>query len=380
MKTFSAPSPIRTMAALALAVSLTLAGCGGGAAPDAQAAEPGAQDEAKQDQGPAVPVEVARVARRPISASYAGTATLEAPAEAQVVAKTSGVVLQILAEEGDVVRAGQVLARIDPEKPRLEMERARASVRKLENNYRRAQELLGARLVSAESVEQIRYDLESARASYELARLELSYTDIVAPFDGVVAERMVKVGNLVPLNAPVFRVVDNSRLEAVLNVPEREMSTLKPGLPLRMKVDAIPGKFFEGTVDRVSPVVDAGSGTFRVVATFAGGGELRPGMFGRIDVVYDERENALTMPRIALLENEGEPAVFVVREAKAVRVPVQLGYMNGEYAEVRAGLSEGDAVVTAGKVAIRDGSAVEVINADGPAEAPAGNAAIAQAY
>ena len=380
MKTSSAPSPIRSLAALALAVSLALAGCGGSAAPEAQAAETDAKADAKEDLAPAVPVEVARVTRRPISASYTGTANLEAPAEAQVVAKTSGVVLQILAEEGDLVRAGQVLARIDPEKPRLEMERARASVRKLENNFRRAKELLASRLVSAESVEQIRYDLESARASYELARLELSYTDIVAPFDGVVAQRMIKVGNLVPLNASAFRVVDNSRLEAVLNVPEREMATLVPGLPLRMKVDAIPGKVFEGVVDRVSPVVDAGSGTFRVVAAFAGGGQLRPGMFGRIDVVYDERQDALTMPRVALLENEGEPAVFVVREEKAVRVPVQLGYMNGEFAEVRAGLSEGDAVVTAGKVAIRDGSTVEVINTEPVPAAAASEPAVAQAY
>src|SRR5690606_14028200 len=110
MKTSSAPSPIRSLASLALAVSLALAGCGGGAAPEAQAAE----TDAKEDLAPAVPVEVARVTRRPISASYTGTTNLEAPAEAQVVAKTSGVVLQILAEEGDLVRAGQVLARIDP--------------------------------------------------------------------------------------------------------------------------------------------------------------------------------------------------------------------------------------------------------------------------
>lgn len=377
MKTSRVPTPTRALATLALAISLALAGCGG-SGPEATAATSGGLAEAKPAEAaaPAVPVEVAKVAKRPISASYGGTANLEAPSEAQVVAKTSGVVLSILAEEGDVVRAGQVLARIDPDRARLEVERTGATVRKLESNYNRARELLASKLVSAESVEQIRFDLESARASHDLARLELSYTNIVAPFDGVVAQRMVKVGNLVALNAPAFRVVDNSRLEAVLNVPEREMATLKPGMPLRMVVDAIPGQAFEGRVDRVSPVVDAGSGTFRVVAAFEGGGVLRPGMFGRIEVVYDERKDALTMPRVALLEDEGEPAVFVVREKKAVRVPVQLGYVNGEFAEVRAGLSEGDDVVTAGKVAIRDGSAVEVINA---AAEPAGANAIAQA-
>src|SRR5690606_38961291 len=120
----------------------------------------------------AVPVEVAAVARRPIAASFSGTANLEAPGEAQVVAKTSGVLLELLAEEGDQVKAGQVLARIDPARPRLEMERARATVRKLENNYRRSQELLESKLVSAEASDQIRYDLEAARAAYQLAQLE----------------------------------------------------------------------------------------------------------------------------------------------------------------------------------------------------------------
>ncbi len=377
MKNTRAPFPTRAAAGLVLAVSLALAGCGGG---DGSAgggnATAGADGKKEEQKVPAVPVEVSRVAKRPISASYSGTANLEAPAEAQVVAKTSGVVLQVLAEEGDQVRAGQTLARIDPDRARLEVERTGAAVRKLQSNFERAQELVASKLVSAESVEQIRFDLEAARASHDLARLELSYTNIVAPFDGVVAQRMVKTGNLVALNAPAFRVVDTSRLEAVLNVPEREVATLRTGMPLRMLVDAIPGTVFEGRVDRTSPVVDAGSGTFRVVAAFDGGTALRPGMFGRIEVVYDQRKDALTMPRIALLENEGEPAVFVVRENKAVRVPVQLGYINGELAEVRGGLSEGDDVVTAGKVAIRDGSEVEVINA-APVDAGAGE--IAQA-
>ena len=377
MKTSRVLTPTRALTGLVLALSLTLAACGGGEGGDGDTtAGTDAEGKKEEQKAPAVPVEVARVAKRPISASYSGTANLEAPAEAQVVAKTSGVVLQVLAEEGDAVRAGQTLARIDPDRARLEVERTGAAVRKLQSNFRRAQELLASKLVSAESVEQLRFDLEAARASHDLARLELSYTNIVAPIDGVVAQRMVKAGNLVALNAPAFRVVDTSRLEAVLNVPEREVATLKAGMPLRMVVDAIPGTVFEGRVDRTSPVVDAGSGTFRVVAAFEGGSVLRPGMFGRIEVVYDQRKDALTMPRIALLENEGEPAVFVVREKKAVRVPVQLGYINGEFAEVRGGLNEGDDVVTAGKVAIRDGSDVEVINA-GPTDAGAG--AIAQA-
>ena len=339
---------------------------------NAEAGKEGKEGEKKPE---AVPVEVVSVGRQPISASYAGTANLEAPGESQVVAKTSGVMVQLLAEEGQVVRKGQVLARLDGDRVRLEAERSAATVSKLENNYRRSQKLRQEKLVSADSDEQIRYELEAARASLALAKLELSYTNIVAPISGVVAQRMVKPGNLISLNSPVFRIVDNSHLEAVLNVPEREMAVLKQGMPLRMIVDAIPGKVFEGKVDRVSPVVDSGTGTFRVVCAFTGNETLRPGMFGRIEVIFDQRDNVLTIPRAALLEDEGETAVYVIRANKAVRVPVKLGYVNGQVAEIVSGLKDNEKVVTAGKVAIRDGSEVTVINNVPVAKKPVANTA-----
>ncbi|MBC7657447.1 MAG: efflux RND transporter periplasmic adaptor subunit [Frankiaceae bacterium] len=356
--------------ALALVLaSVALGGCGRGDKGE-EGGKPGEKVELGKDGKPvqktqAVPVEVAKASRKAIAASYSGTANLEAPGEAQVVAKTSGVMVQLLAEEGDQVRAGQVLARIDGDRVRLEAQKQLAVVHKLENNFRRSQELAGQKLVSAESSDQIKYDLESARASYALARLELSYTNIIAPISGVVAQRMVKPGNLIGLNAPVFRIVNNSHLEAVLNAPEREMARLKPGLPLRMVVDAVPGRIFEGKVDRVSPVMDSASGTFRVVCAFDNAPELRPGMFGRIEVVYDQRQDALTVPRIALLEDEGEPALYIVRGKTAKRTPVKVGYSNGELAEILSGVKEGDLVVTAGKVAIRDGTEVLVIDAAG---------------
>jgi membrane fusion protein (multidrug efflux system) len=140
-----------------------------------------------------------------------------------------------------------------------------------------------------------------------------------------------------------------------------------------MRVDALPGQGFTGTIDRVSPVVDAGSGTFRVTVAFAGDTGLRAGMFGRVDVVYDRRNDVLTVPRSALLQDQGEAAVFTVRDNKAVRVPVQLGYVNGEVAEVREGLREGEVVVTTGKVAVREGSDLQVLNPPDEAAIALGN-------
>lgn len=357
--------------ALLLGLAVLITACGGkpenADGDKAQGtAERGKDGKPVKERAPeAVPVEVVSAVNQSINASYAGTANLEAPNEAQVVAKAGGVLVAQLAEEGDFVRQGQVMARIDPSRAQLEVQRSQATVNKLSNNFRRAQQLLAQNLISAEAHDQIRFDLESAKASLNLAKLELSYTNVTAPISGVVAQRMVKKGNLVALNSPVYRVVNTQYLEAVMNVPEREMARIKTGMPVAMMVDAIPGQPFAGRVDRVSPVMDSGSGTFRVTLAFDSQQVLRAGMFGRFEIMYDRRENVLTIPRTALLDDESEPAVFVVRAEKSIRVPVKLGFTNGEIAEVVSGLKAGDKVITAGKVAVRDGASVAVIAIDG---------------
>ncbi len=346
--------PLRA-ATLIFVGAFALAACKGGNG-EAQA-KPG--DEPK---GPdAVPVEVVKAARRPVAASYTGTAALEPRGESQVVAKTSGVALAVMVEEGQAVRAGQALVRLDPDRSRLAVAQAEAQMRKLEGNYRRSQQLVVQQMVSANDVDQIKFDLDNARAQHRMATLELSYTTVTAPISGVIASRSIKTGNFVQINTPIFRIVDDTRLEATLNVPEREIATLKAGQPVALTVDALPTQRFTGTVDRIAPVVDSGSGTFRVVCTFAGDGLLQPGMFGRIRIDYDQRADALVVPRTALLDDEGDPAVFAVRAGKAARVPIKLGYMDGEWVEVREGLKAGDEVVTAGKIALRDGTPVEII-------------------
>lgn len=362
------PQPFARTAGLAVLLGcLVLSGCHGGSG-DSQAAE---KDKPQAEE--AVPVEAVPVARRPVAASYAGTAPLEARAESQVVAKTSGVALQVMVEVGQQVHAGQVLVRLDSARAELQAAQSEAQLRKLEANYNRSRQLASQQLLSANDLDQLKFDLENARAVNRMARLELSYANVLAPISGVIAERSIKPGNFVQINTPIFRIVDTSRLEATLNVPERELATLKGGLPVQLIVDALPGQVFQGRVDRVAPVVDSGSGTFRVICAFEGGGRLQPGMFGRMKIDYDQRADALTVPRNALLEDNDDPAVFVVRGDKASRVSVKLGYYDGPWVEVREGLKPGDRVVTAGKVALREGSKVQVIG--DPAAKPATAAA-----
>ncbi|WP_256644880.1 efflux RND transporter periplasmic adaptor subunit [Thermomonas paludicola] len=359
LKTFPATAfrPGRTLllAGLSLFLATGLSACKG--------AGPGGKMDPKQDRGPeAVPVEVAAVSRQSITASYNGTAPLEARGEAQVVAKTSGIALKVLADVGQHVSAGQTLVSIDRDRAVLQEAQAEAQVRKLEANYRRATQLAEQKMVSANDVDQLRFDLDNARAQLRMARLELAYGNVTAPIAGVVASRDIKPGNFVQINTPIFTIVDTSQLEATLNAPEREIEKLKPGQAVELTADALPGKTFSGRIDRVSPVVDAGSGTFRVVCAFAGDDVLQPGMFGRIKIRYDQRADALVIPRIALLDDDSAPAVYVVRAGKANRVALKLGYDDGPWVEVRSGLQQGDQVVVAGKAALREGSPVKVLS------------------
>lgn len=339
-----------------LSATLLLGACKGG---DAKA-KPG--DD--KDKGPdAIPVEVEKVVQRSIAASYANTATLKPLQNAVVSSKSYGVIRGVLAEVGDTVRAGQPLVRLESDRPRLAAAQAEAQMRKLEANYQRAQKLVAQQMVSANDVDEIRYNLDNARAQYQAARLELSYTTITAPISGVVVNvpDAIKPGNLVQNGQDVATIVDASRLEAVLNVPEREFGKIRAGQPVTLTADALPGRKFEGTVAVVTPAVDAGSGTVRVACRFDGQGELLPGMFGRIDISYDSRADALVIPRNALLEDGGEPAVYVIRDGKAARVALKVGYSEGGWIEVREGLKAGDSVVVAGKAALREGSAVQVL-------------------
>ena len=349
----------RALTALVM-LALAATGCGGGKKQAGAA-------KGDEEETPAVPVEVASLERGDVYAVYTGTAALESDADALVVAKVGGEVRQLLVEEGDKVEANQIMARLDGDRLRLEMERARANLRKLQQEYERNVQLHEKGLVSAGAFEDIKYELESLRAAYELARLEYSYTEIRAPIEGVVAERFIKLGNTISPNDQVFHVSDMDPLIAYVHVPEREFRRLSPGQPAQLVVDAIPSITFEARIQRISPVVDAETGTFKITMEVPDPSErLKPGMFGRFSIVWDAREDTLLVPRVAVLDMETEQSVFVVEGDLAHRRNVRLGYPKGDRIEVLEGLAGDEQLVVIGQTGLKDGAKVEVIRRGQP--------------
>ncbi|HET7922220.1 MAG TPA: efflux RND transporter periplasmic adaptor subunit, partial [Gammaproteobacteria bacterium] len=185
---------------------------------------------------------------------------------------------------------------------------------------------------------------------------------------GVVAKRLVKTGNTLTANQPVFVISNFDPLLAVLYVPENALPELRAGQPATLSADAVPGKHFTGHIARISPVVDPQTGTFKVTVELRHvKNELAPGMFSRVNITYDVHHGTLLIPRTALVTEDGETAVYVVKNGSAHRQPVKTAYSDGNEIEIVSGLKAGDTVVTLGQNSLRDGAKVSVINTPQPA-------------
>jgi membrane fusion protein (multidrug efflux system) len=341
-----------------LACALLAAGCA------QEEAEPEATENQEEEETVAVPVEVGKPIRGDIYAIYSGTAPIEAYAEADVIAKVAGEVREILVEEGDDIKQGQVMARLDGDRLRLELSQSEANLRKLQRDFERNVDLKEKGLISSGDFDKIRYEMEALEASYNLARLELDYTQIRAPIDGVVSNRFIRRGNAIAVNEPAFRVTSFDPLVAYLHVPEREYRNIRKDQIVGIDIDALQGQRIVAAVTRVSPIVDPETGTFKISIEISDEQRrIKPGMFGRISIVYDEHNDVLQIPRSAILEESGETSVFVVEGDRAVRRSVTTGYSNSGMIEVITGLADNDRVITVGHVGLKDDAVVTVINA-----------------
>ena len=362
------PARLWLAALVFAATALALSACG-----NANGDSAGKDGDKAKDEVPAVPVEVAATQRAEMAAIYNGTAPIESERKAFVMPKVKGEIRAVLADEGQRVRAGQTLARLDGDQLRLEVALNEATMRKLERDYARNLELQQKGLISATAIDNLKYELEAATANWQLARLQLSYCDIRSPIDGTVTVRLdiVKIGNTVtPVGGVIeagesslFVIEDLNSLIVRVNVPERELSKLSVGQVAELSLDAVPGRTFTGKIALISPYVNAETATFevriRVTDTDA---LLRPGMFARVAIVYERKPDALQIPRTALLDGDGPPKVFVVQEGKAMERAVQLGLSNGAMIEVVSGLKDGEQVVVVGQGALKPGAAVRIVN------------------
>jgi membrane fusion protein (multidrug efflux system) len=311
---------------------------------------------------PAAPVELSEVRVGNIATYLQNTTTLEPRNTAVLVARRQGQVLAIPAEEGMWVNRGTVLARLDDREARLAVQRTELAAEVAKREVERGRQLHEQGYLSPKELDDLEVRLRNAWVGLEQARYDLSQMTITAPFAGRVVQRLVQLGETVTAGKECFRVDDFDPVLARLYFPERELSRVRVGLEAAVAMDAHPGERFRGRVSLVNPVVDRANGTFKVTVEVPNrSGLLRPGTFARVQLKTGEFSAALLLPRRALLGEDGEDYVFVARADTVVHVPVRVGAIEGDTAQILQGLKAGDRVVTVGQGGLKTGTKIKPV-------------------
>lgn len=350
---------------LAILIALALAGalsCGGR---NHAQEKPGEGKDAKEA-SQAVPVEVSTPVQSPMESTLNLTAAAYSEEQVPVYAETTGIVEGAPLEEGTPVRRGQVLVQLKRQELELALKLAQSKLDKAEADFGRTRELFDGRLVSQDTFDQVSYARDQARIGRDQSRVELQKATITAPIEGVVAERLVRRGDLVKPQQKVFTVVDLRTLKTNLFVPEKNIHEVRAGSPVRVTSGAYPDGIFQGRVERVAPVADPNSGTFKVTVALDNPDHLlKPGMFLSASVVLDTRPDALVIPKKSLVYEQESPMVFVVRGDRAHKTPVTPGLTDASSVEIVKGLGREDRVVTVGQSGLKDGSRVKILAGGG---------------
>jgi RND family efflux transporter MFP subunit len=376
---------------------LLLAGCGG----DSPASAAG-QGKKGQDPGAEVPVRDVRLARAEqgrLARTVVVSGTLVADEKAELGIKVAGRIQQVMVDIGDPVRRGQAVARIIPTdlelrvvqaRTALEQARARlgipaggpdrivdpqetAIVKQAVANLKQATltrdrmaRLLEEQLIppsdfdaaeaalsvadarNQEAIEEVNNRqglLAQRRSELALAERQLADSVVTAPFDGRISERLVSVGDYVPVGGPVAILVRVHPLRLRLGVPEREAIGVKVGLPVQLSVEGDPGTY-KGTVARISPAVSEENRTLMVEAEVPNSdGRLKPGSFAKAEIVIEGAEPAVLVPASSVVTFAGIEKVISVLDGKAIEKRIRTGRRSGNQVEILDGIAAGDPVV-----------------------------------
>jgi membrane fusion protein (multidrug efflux system) len=353
-----------------LFILLTLTACGGSS--DTDHREGGGRTSMGGRTGggapsAAVPVQIEPVPRRSISQYLETNGTLEAENEVDIVARTTGPVTEIYTEEGRMIRAGQLIARIDEREAHNQVAIATVARDEAQLSYDRTKSSWDEGLVSREAYDSALSQLSSTRAQLESAEIQLAYTEIKAPFDALVVTRNIKLAQYVTPGTTLFRISDFTPLLCRIEVPEKDFSRVRIGQPAHLRVEAYPGEKFSAEVTRLRPTVDAATGTFTTTLEVDGRGKLRPGMFASVYLQTDTHHNAIVIPRNALVLDSLGDTVYVKSANVAKRREVRLGLRSEDSVEVLEGLAEGDSLIVIGQDGLADGTPVSVIGGELPA-------------
>ncbi|PZN96231.1 MAG: efflux transporter periplasmic adaptor subunit [Hyphomicrobiales bacterium] len=336
-----------------------------------QASAP-AQAAAPAARAAGVPVEVVKIERATVNEEVEALGTLAADESVVIAPEIAGRVIALGFKEGERVEKGQLLVKLDTAILDAELKQFQADLSLAKDTFQRNQSLVQRGAGTQVALEQATAQLASNEAKVQLSQAKLAQSAMLAPFNGVVGLRSVSVGDYVSVGKQLITLTNIDPIKVDFRVPEIFLSQVKLGQPINLKVDAVPGKDFQGRIFAVDPVVDVNGRAIRLRATVPNADlVLKPGLFARITIVVDRRENAMLIPESAVVPDGIGKIVYIVEGGKAKRVAVDLGKRLPGKVEVVKGLTPQMQVVSSGQMRLREGSTVSVKNAPPPVQTSA---------
>ena len=293
--------------------------------------------------------------------------------------EVSGRITQLNFKDGDRVKKGQLLVQFDDQLQLAQVKQSQAELSIALANHKRNQDLVAQNFISKRSVDESAANLEVAQAKLVLSQATAARLKITAPFDGITGIRTVNVGDYLKDGGDIVNIEDISAVFVDFRLPERFQAKVKKGQTAQVDMDALPGRKFTAMIQAIDPLVDANGRSVGVRACIDNRqGQLRPGMFARVNAVFGERDKAKVIPEEAIVPLTGKQFVIKLvdaasptdKDSKATqRVEVKVGIRRPGKVEILEGLNEGDEVVVAGQQRIqKDGTVVKVMNLARPAE------------
>jgi RND family efflux transporter MFP subunit len=297
--------------------------------------------------------------------------SLRANQQATLYAKVAGYLTKVAVDKGDAVKTDQLLGEIEVPELLADLKKYEADAKVAEIDLSRLIEAQkkAPDLILPQALDKARGAADMARATIERTRTLLDFAKITAPFSGVITQRFVDNGAFVPAatsgsaaqNAALFTLMDYTTVRAQCGVPELEALFIRNGLPVKVTVEAMPGKSFDAAVTRFAGALDEATRTMLVESDLPNReGVLRPGMYASIRIAVEKHAGALVVPVDALAMEKTSAFVFKIADGKAKKTAVKLGFNDGVNAEVVEGLATGEPVIVVGKGAFTDGQAVKV--------------------
>ncbi len=345
------------------------------------AVSPSAAAASAAGAGPAaggpIPVEVGRVTVTRIEDDAQSVGSLRSRQGVMLRPEVSGRIARIGFRDGQRVKRGQLLVQLDDTLQRAQLQQSQAQASIARTNLQRNRELLAQNFVSASAVDQSAAALEVTEAQVALSQAQLARMRIEAPFDGVAGIASVNLGDYVKDGADLVNIEDSSSMSVDFRLPERYLARLKPGQPVDVQLDALPGRSFPARIDAIDSQIDANGRSLLVRARLPNPqGELRAGMFARTRTVFAVREQALVVPEEALVPLGGKQYLIKVVDGPggkvSQRLEARIGMRLPGKAEITEGLAAGDLVVTAGQARLLRGEGLPLRVVEVGREAPRG--------